>query len=99
MSTDAFIRYFGYRPGRSFFYELDPRAKIILYGTFLLIAIAWTDPIFLLLALSILIAFYRIAGESFKNIAVLPIVPSPGYVLILIYNLFLFDITAGRFVP
>jgi energy-coupling factor transport system permease protein len=99
MSTEAFVKYFGYRPGTSIFHRLDPRTKIIFYGTFLLIAVAGTDPLFLLSVLLVLIALYIIAGESFKRILVLLLVPFPGYILIFLYNLFLFDVTAGKAIP
>jgi energy-coupling factor transport system permease protein len=99
MSTEAFVKYFGYRPGTSIFHRLDPRTKILFYGTFLLIAVAWTDPLFLLLILSILIVLYRIAGENLKNILILLLVPFPGYILIFLYNIFLFDVTAGKAIP
>jgi energy-coupling factor transport system permease protein len=99
MSSEAFVKYFGYRPGTSIFHRLDPRTKIILYGTFLLVAVAWTDPLFLLSALLVLVALYIVAGESLRRVLVLLLVPFPGYVLILLYNLFLFDVTAGKAIP
>lgn len=72
-------------------HRLDSRVKFLWYLTMLLLAFAWSDPLFLsVLVLSVLL-FGIVAKERISHTFRIMLAPLPGYVMVLLFNLFLFD--------
>lgn len=93
---ESITRFFGYRPLDTPLHKLDGRVKLLWYFSFVIPAVAWSDPLYLSILLLILLGCGLIARESLKVMLKTLILPFPGYILIFLFNIFAFDITVKK---
>jgi len=93
---ETITRFFGYRPLNTPLHRLDARVKLLWYFSFIIPAVAWSDPTYLSILLLILLSCGILAKETLGSMLKTLILPFPGYILIFLFNIFAFDITVKR---
>jgi energy-coupling factor transport system permease protein len=92
-------KFFGYTPLNTIMHRLDPRVKFLWYFATILPAVAWSDPLFLLGILCIIFICGALAKAESHVMLKIILLPFPGYIMILLYNIFAFDFTVKQMVP
>jgi len=88
--------FFGYKPLDTFMHRFDGRVKFLLYLAFVISAVAWSDPIYLLCLLAVVLICGKLAKDYFSSMIKTILIPFPGYIMILLFNIFAFDYTVKQ---
>jgi energy-coupling factor transport system permease protein len=94
----SFASLFRYIPGNTALHNLDPRVKMLWFFAMIIPAIAWSDPIFLLGMIVLVMICGKIAHDSLSAMVKAIVIPFPAYLMVLVFNLFAFDFTVKSMV-
>jgi len=97
MST-SFSSLFRYTARNTPLHNLDPRVKMLWFFAMIIPAVAWSDPIFMLGMIVLVMICGKIAGDSLSAMMKAIVIPFPAYIMVGLFNLFAFDFTVRSMV-
>ncbi|MFQ6080626.1 MAG: energy-coupling factor transporter transmembrane component T family protein [Candidatus Bathyarchaeia archaeon] len=89
-------KFFGYTPLNTIMHRFDARVKFLWFFAFILPAMAWSDPICLIGLLCVIFIFGALAKAELSIMFKTILLPFPGYIMILLFNIFAFDFTVKQ---
>jgi energy-coupling factor transport system permease protein len=94
----SFSSLFRYTPRNSPLHNLDPRVKMLWFFAMIIPAAAWSDPIFMMGIILLVLICGKVAGDNLSAMVKAIVIPFPAYLMVLLFNLFAFDFTVKSMV-